>query len=89
MLTSVRVCPERRSLNLVGSGGGRLTQALLKPTVAKAFLGSQQDLNATLLSTTCNFARCIKPNAAMQCGVFDNRWGQRLNAPLSFQHDGT
>ncbi|CAN0184909.1 unnamed protein product, partial [Hapterophycus canaliculatus] len=32
------------------------------PTVAKAFLSSMQDLNVTLLSTTCNFARCIKPN---------------------------
>ncbi len=45
----------------------------MKPTVAKAFLGSQLDLNKTLLSTTCNFARCIKPNAAMKCGVYDNR----------------
>lgn len=32
-----------------------------------------QDLNETLLGTTCNFARCIKPNAAMQCGVYDNK----------------
>lgn len=49
------------------------SQALVKPTVAKAFLGSMKDLNATLLATTCNFARCIKPNAQMQCGVYDNR----------------
>ena len=48
-------------------------QTLVKPTVAKAFLGSMQDLNAPLLRTTCNFIRCIKPNAAMQCGVYDNR----------------
>lgn len=50
-----------------------LLQTLVKPTVAKAFLASMQDLNVTLLSTTCNFIRCIKPNAAMQCGVFSNR----------------
>ncbi|CAM9169756.1 unnamed protein product [Laminaria digitata] len=49
-------------------------QTLVKPTVAKAFLGSMQDLNVTLLSTTCNFIRCIKPNAAMQCGLYDNRY---------------
>ncbi|CAM9101018.1 unnamed protein product, partial [Hapterophycus canaliculatus] len=60
------------------AGGGkarptRARRALVKPTVAKAFLGSMQDLNVTLLSTTCNFVRCIKPNAAMKCGVFDNR----------------
>ena len=48
-------------------------QTLVKPTVAKGFLGSMQDLNVTLLSTTCNFVRCIKPNAAMQCGLYDNR----------------
>lgn len=50
-----------------------LLQTLVKPTVAKAFLASMQDLNVTLLSTTCNFIRCIKPNAAMQCGVYSNR----------------
>lgn len=50
-----------------------LLQTLVKPTVAKAFLASMQDLNVTLLSTTCNFIRCIKPNAAMQCGVYNNR----------------
>eukprot|EP00903_Cladosiphon_okamuranus_P006316 g6191.t2 len=58
-------------------GGGKTTRAhkaLLKPTVAKAYLGSQQDLKATLLSTTCNFIRCIKPNAAMEYGVFDDRY---------------
>ncbi|CAM9951632.1 unnamed protein product, partial [Laminaria digitata] len=33
-----------------------------------------QDLNVTLLGTTCNFARCIKPNAAMECGVYDNKY---------------
>lgn len=48
-------------------------QSLVKPTVAKAFLKSMQDLNTTLLSTGCNFVRCIKPNAKMRPGVFDNR----------------
>eukprot|EP00752_Nemacystus_decipiens_P008749 g7810.t1 len=57
-----------------GETAARARKTLIKPTVAKAFLGSQQDLNATLLSTTCNFVRCIKPNAAMQCGAFDNRY---------------
>ncbi|CAN0100971.1 unnamed protein product [Scytosiphon promiscuus] len=52
----------------------RSRKTLVKPTVAKAFLASMQDLNATLLSTTCNFIRCIKPNAAMQCGVFNKRY---------------
>eukprot|EP00903_Cladosiphon_okamuranus_P011132 g10508.t1 len=52
----------------------RARKALVKPTVAKAFLGSMTDLNATLLGTTCNFTRCIKPNAQMQCGVYDNRY---------------
>jgi len=48
-------------------------QTLVKPTVAKGFLASMKDLNTTLLSTTCNFIRCIKPNAEMQCGIFNNR----------------
>ncbi|CAM9178970.1 unnamed protein product, partial [Hapterophycus canaliculatus] len=52
----------------------RSRKTLVKPTVAKAFLASMQDLNVTLLSTTCNFIRCIKPNAAMQCGVFSKRY---------------
>ncbi|CAM9144262.1 unnamed protein product [Ectocarpus sp. 12 AP-2014] len=52
----------------------RSRKTLVKPTVAKAFLASMQDLNMTLLSTTCNFIRCIKPNAAMKCGVFNNRY---------------
>lgn len=41
--------------------------------MAKAFLGSMRELNETLLGTTCNFARCIKPNAAMQCGIYNNK----------------
>lgn len=49
------------------------SQTLVKPTVAKAFLSSMQNLNTTLRGTTCNFVRCIKPNAEMQCGVFDSR----------------
>eukprot|EP00752_Nemacystus_decipiens_P009414 g8417.t1 len=52
----------------------RARKTLVKPTVAKAFLASMKDLNVTLLSTTCNFIRCIKPNAAMQCGVYNNRY---------------
>ncbi|CAN0342915.1 unnamed protein product, partial [Ectocarpus sp. 12 AP-2014] len=52
----------------------RARKTLVKPTVAKAFLGSMEALNVTLLSTMCNFARCIKPNGEMQCGVFDNRY---------------
>ena len=46
---------------------------LMKPTVAKAFLESMKGLNATLLNTKCNFVRCIKPNAQMECGVYDNK----------------
>ncbi|CAM9488990.1 unnamed protein product, partial [Ectocarpus sp. 13 AM-2016] len=52
----------------------RARKSLVKSTVGKAYLASMQDLNRTLLSTTCNFIRCIKPNAAMQCGVFSNRY---------------
>lgn len=48
-------------------------QVSVKPTVARSFLASMRDLNETLLKTTCNFARCIKPNAAMQCGVYENK----------------
>lgn len=48
-------------------------QSLVKHTVAKAFLKSMQELNVTLLGTTCNFVRCIKPNAQMQCGVYNNK----------------
>lgn len=47
--------------------------SLMRPTVAKAFLASMRGLNATLLETTCNFVRCIKPNAQMECGVYDNK----------------
>ncbi|CAM9971674.1 unnamed protein product [Pylaiella littoralis] len=52
----------------------RSSQSLVRPTVAKAFLASMRGLNATLLETTCNFVRCIKPNADMKCGVYDNRY---------------
>lgn len=48
-------------------------QALVRPTVAKSFLASMRELNTTLLETTCNFVRCIKPNAEMECGVYDNK----------------
>lgn len=68
----VAQCPPRTPLNLLRYISA-LLQTLVKPTVAKAFLASMQDLNVTLLSTTCNFIRCIKPNAGMQCGVFNNR----------------
>ncbi|CAN0080309.1 unnamed protein product, partial [Hapterophycus canaliculatus] len=49
-------------------------QGLVRPTVAKAFLASMRGLNATLLETTCNFVRCIKPNAEMEYGVFENKY---------------
>lgn len=48
-------------------------QAIARPTVSKGFLASMRNLNNTLLGTTCNFVRCIKPNADMECGVYDNR----------------
>ncbi|CAN0252584.1 unnamed protein product, partial [Ectocarpus fasciculatus] len=57
-----------------GAKPTRSRKSAVKPTVAKAFLASMQDLNTTLLSTTCNFIRCIKPNAAMKCGVYNNRY---------------
>ncbi|CAM9539979.1 unnamed protein product, partial [Ectocarpus fasciculatus] len=57
-----------------GAKTTRSRKSAVKPTVAKAFLASMQDLNTTLLSTTCNFIRCIKPNAAMKCGVYNNRY---------------
>ncbi|CAB1114761.1 unnamed protein product [Ectocarpus sp. CCAP 1310/34] len=56
------------------ASSGRRGSSLKKPTVAKSFLASMQNLNDTLLGTTCNFARCIKPNAAMECGVYDNKY---------------
>lgn len=46
---------------------------LVRPTVAKSFLASMRGLNAALLGTTCNFIRCIKPNAEMECGVYNNK----------------
>ncbi|CAM9886122.1 unnamed protein product, partial [Ectocarpus sp. 12 AP-2014] len=56
------------------ASSGRRGSSLKKPTVAKSFLASMRNLNETLLGTTCNFARCIKPNAAMKCGVYDNKY---------------
>ncbi|CAM9355556.1 unnamed protein product [Discosporangium mesarthrocarpum] len=49
-------------------------KALVRPTVAKAFLASMASLNSTLFSTTCNFVRCIKPNSQMAVGVFSNKY---------------
>lgn len=48
-------------------------KTLRRPTVAKSFLASMRDLDATLVGTTCNFVRCIKPNAGMVCGEYDNK----------------
>eukprot|EP00752_Nemacystus_decipiens_P009298 g8309.t1 len=63
----------------VGGGGGggaqrRGSKSLVRPTVAKSFLASMRQLNTTLLETTCNFVRCIKPNAEMECGVYNNKY---------------
>ncbi|CAM9665996.1 unnamed protein product [Ascophyllum nodosum] len=55
-------------------GARAAKKGLVKPTIAKSFLASMRDLNETLVGTTCNFARCIKPNAAMECGVYTNRY---------------
>lgn len=41
--------------------------------MAKSFLVSMRNLNETLLGSTCNFVRCIKPNAGMKVGVYNNR----------------
>lgn len=43
-----------------------------KATIASSFVQSMAGLNALLLSTQCSFIRCIKPNAQMKCGLFDN-----------------
>lgn len=56
------------------SVGRRRSSNVVKPTVAKSFLASMQELNITLSGTTCNFVRCIKPNGEMQCGVYDNQY---------------
>ncbi|CAM9627587.1 unnamed protein product, partial [Sphacelaria rigidula] len=58
----------------VPAAEGARSKTSKKPTVAKAFLKSMQDLSETLLGTTCNFVRCIKPNAEMKCGVYDNKY---------------
>jgi ABC-type oligopeptide transport system ATPase subunit len=52
-------------LGLLKSVAGR------RATVAGGFMTSMVDLNKTLLATTCNFVRCIKPNAAMALGDYD------------------
>lgn len=60
-----------------GSGGqasipARRKSVMMKPTIVAIFSKSMDDLNHLLLSTTCQFVRCIKPNEAMQPGEFDN-----------------
>ncbi len=57
-----------RNLQSIKSTAGR------KATVARAFLKSMEGLNETILSTTCNFVRCIKPNYAMTVGHFDRQY---------------
>ncbi len=54
-----------KNLHSIKSTAGR------KATVARAFIKSMEGLNETILSTTCNFVRCIKPNYAMTIGHFD------------------
>lgn len=49
-----------------GTGG-----TFQKPTVAKGFMESMTGLSKMLDSTTCNFIRCLKPNAQMKKHVFD------------------
>eukprot|EP00904_Undaria_pinnatifida_P011109 jgi/Undpi1/7128/HiC_scaffold_22.g09602.m1 len=47
---------------------------LTRRTVAGNFMASMQDLSTTLAATTCGFVRCIKPNAAMDFGIFDSHY---------------
>ncbi|CAN0306008.1 unnamed protein product, partial [Laminaria digitata] len=46
---------------------------LARRTVAGNFMSSMQNLSTTLAATTCGFVRCIKPNAAMDFGIFDSQ----------------
>lgn len=48
-------------------------QPLARRTVAGNFMASMKDLSATLAQTTCGFVRCVKPNAAMDFGMFDGQ----------------
>ncbi len=57
-----------KNLQSIKSTAGR------KATVARAFLKSMEGLNKTILSTTCNFVRCIKPNYAMTVGHFHRQY---------------
>jgi len=42
-------------------------------TVAGSFVKSMSELTKTLSSTKCSFIRCIKPNASMTPGKFENQ----------------
>ncbi|KAJ1426230.1 P-loop containing nucleoside triphosphate hydrolase protein [Ochromonadaceae sp. CCMP2298] len=55
-----------------GGARPRRKSVMMRPTIAALFAQSMQDLNQTLLATECHFVRCIKPNAHMQAGEFDN-----------------
>jgi myosin heavy subunit len=50
----------------------RRKSVMMKPTIVAIFSKSMDDLNALLLSTTCQFVRCIKPNEEMLPGEFYN-----------------
>ncbi|CAM9530215.1 unnamed protein product, partial [Hapterophycus canaliculatus] len=56
-------------------GGRQQSKTLLmRKTVAGNFMASMQNLSATLAETTCGFVRCVKPNAAMDFGIFDGHY---------------
>ena len=50
----------------------RRKSVMMRPTIVAIFSKSMDDLNALLLSTSCQFVRCIKPNEAMLPGEFNN-----------------
>eukprot|EP01038_Epipyxis_sp_PR26KG_P010564 gene10564-14190_t len=54
------------------SSNARRQSFINKPTIVSIFSKSMDDLNHLLLSTSCQFIRCIKPNSQMIPDVFDN-----------------
>eukprot|EP00903_Cladosiphon_okamuranus_P015046 g13919.t2 len=55
-------------------GGRPQNKPLARRTVAGNFMASMKDLSTTLAQTTCGFVRCVKPNAAMDFGIFDGHY---------------
>lgn len=53
------------------SGATRRSSFISRPTIASSFSRSMSELNQLLLSTTCQFIRCIKPNFEMVPKKFD------------------